>query len=46
MTASAFTRGAPLATYRLQFSASFTLADGRAFVPYLLPVALIVEVPT
>jgi (1->4)-alpha-D-glucan 1-alpha-D-glucosylmutase len=35
MIASALTRGAPLATYRLQLSASFTLADARALVPYL-----------
>jgi (1->4)-alpha-D-glucan 1-alpha-D-glucosylmutase len=28
-------RAAPLATYRLQFSRAFTLADARALVPYL-----------
>ncbi|HVU50345.1 MAG TPA: malto-oligosyltrehalose synthase, partial [Polyangia bacterium] len=28
-------RGAPLATYRLQLSAAFTLADARRLVPYL-----------
>ena len=29
------TRGSPVATYRLQFSASFTLADACALLPYL-----------
>jgi (1->4)-alpha-D-glucan 1-alpha-D-glucosylmutase len=35
MTGSATARGAPLATYRLQFSSAFTLADARRLVPYL-----------
>jgi len=35
MTGSAAARGGPVATYRLQFSATFTLAAARKLVPYL-----------